>query len=210
MLDKLFTLGFKELETSILMLRANQLQADRAFVLVVDIQEKLLPAILHHESIVFAGCKLLEVACVFNLPVIATEQYPQGLGKTESRTATCIERCHAQMFEKATFSVCDEPEVRAAINQINRPQVIVIGIEAHVCVQQSALDLCAQDYDVFVCADAIGSRGKTDYEISLSRMRQEGAYVTTVESVLFEMCNRCDTHEFKDMLKVIKAMPPAN
>ncbi len=192
------------------MLRANQLQADRAFVLVVDIQEKLLPAIRNHESIVYASCKLLEVVSVFKLPVIVTEQYLQGLGTTVSKITSCLEKCKTQTLEKATFSVCDEPVVRAAINKIDRPQAIVIGIEAHVCVQQSVLDLCAQDYDVFVCADAIGSRGQTDYEVSLSRMRQEGAYVTTVESVLFEMCNRCDTDDFKNMLKVIKAMPPSS
>ncbi len=191
------------------MLRANQLQADRAFVLVVDIQEKLLPAILHHEFVVSASCKLLNAVSVFKLPVIVTEQYPQGLGKTDARIVSCLEKCIAQTLEKATFSVCDEPTVRSAINKLDKPQVIVIGIEAHVCVQQSTLDLCAQDFDVFVCADAISSRGNTDYKISLARMRQEGAIVTTVESVLFEMCNRCDNDEFKNMLKVIKAMPPA-
>ncbi len=191
------------------MLRANQLQADRAFVLVVDIQEKLLPAIDHHQRVVSSSCKLLQGTSVFNLPVIATEQYPKGLGTTEATIAACLEQSHAQTFEKMTFSVCDEPTVRTAVNNLDRPQAIVIGIEAHVCVQQTTLDLLAQDFDVFVCADAIGSRGQTDYQCALDRMRQEGAFVTTVESVLFEICNRCDTAQFKDMLNVIKAMPPA-
>ena len=83
-----------------------------------------------------------------------------------------------------------------------------MGIEAHVCVQQTVLDLVTMDYDVFVCADGIGSRSDFDYDVALHRMRQEGAFVTTVEAVLFELCNRCDTDEFKAMLEVIKASPP--
>jgi isochorismate hydrolase len=191
-------------------LRANKLDVDRAFVLVIDIQERLLPSIRHHERVLAVSRKLLDAVRVFELPVLATEQYPKGIGRTDASIGRCLEASGAKVVEKLTFSAWDEPAVREAILAIDRPQVILIGIEAHVCVQQTALDLISRDYDVFVCADAIGSRGRLDYEHSLERMRQEGAWVTTVESVLFELCNRCGTPEFKAMLEVIKEVPPAD
>ncbi|MGD2107972.1 MAG: hydrolase [Phycisphaerae bacterium] len=192
------------------MWRANQLDVDRAFVLVIDIQQKLLPAIRHNERLVATCRKLLDAARIFDLPVLATQQYPKGIGPTDPAIARCLDAAGATTVDKLTFSAWGETAVREAILAIDRPQVILLGIEAHVCVQQTALDLVSRDYDVFVCADAVGSRGRLDYERSLDRMRQEGASVTTVESVLFELCNRCDTPQFKAMLEVIKDTPPAN
>ena len=189
------------------MLRANQLDVDRAFVFVIDVQEKLLPAIRHHTHIIQATRKLLEGVRVFGLPVLATEQYPKGLGHTDKTIRRCLDVSQATLIEKPTFSAYGEPPVREAILALDRPQVIVAGIEAHVCVQQTVLDLVTTDYDVFVCADAVGSRAKLDYKQSLDRMRQEGAWVTTVEAVLFELCNRCGTERFRAMLEVIKASP---
>jgi len=188
--------------------RANQLDVDRAFVLVIDVQAKLLPAIRRHQRVVAAAVKLLNGARVFELPVIATEQYPKGLGATEASIRQCLSNVRASVLEKSTFSAWTEPAVREAVIALDRSQIILVGIEAHVCVQQTALDLVSRDYDVYVCADAIGSRGKVDYERSLERIRQEGAWVTTVESVLFECCHRCDTERFKAMIEVIKASPP--
>lgn len=189
--------------------RANQLDVDRAFVLVIDVQEKLLPMIRAHEGVVQAGRKLLDATRIFALPVIATEQYPKGIGPTEASIRQSLGESRVVVLEKSTFSAWTEPAVREAIVGLDRPQAIVMGIEAHVCVQQTVLDLVSRDYDVFVCADAIGSRGKIDYKRALDRMRQEGAWVTTVESVLFELCHRCDTPRFKAMIEIIKAYPPA-
>ena len=190
------------------MLRGDQLDADLAFALVIDLQEKLLRTIGDHQRVITAAAKLLDGVRIFDLPVLATEQYPQGLGPTHGSIRGRLDSCGATVLVKATFSACDEEPVRRAIRAIDRPQVILIGIEAHVCVQQTALDLRAMDYDVFVCADAVGSRGRLDYDFALQRMRQAGALVTTVESALFELCNRCDTERFKAMIKVIKAAPP--
>lgn len=190
------------------MIRAQQLDADRAMVLVIDLQEKLLPFVLRSAQVQTATCKLLEGVRVFGLPVVATEQYPKGIGRTVVPVRKRLEGCGATILEKPTFSACGEAPIREAMRQIDRPQVIIVGIEAHVCVQQTALDLRAMDYDVFLCADAVSSRGRLDLEQALHRMRQEGAFVTTVESTLFELCNRCDTIHFKEMLEVIKAYPP--
>lgn len=191
------------------MMRANQLDPDRAFLLVIDLQEKLLPLIEHRERVIACGRKLIDGARVFELPVLVTEQNPGGIGRTEAQIQECLEASRSTILEKVTMSAWAQADVREGILAIDRPQVIMIGIEAHVCVQQTALDMVSRDYDVYVCADAIGSRGRLDYERSLERMRQDGVWVTTVESVLFELCYRCDTPRFKAMLEVIKKTPPA-
>lgn len=191
------------------MLRHDGLDSDRAIVLVIDLQVKLLPLIRHHERIVLCARKLIEGTRVFGVPVLVTEQYPKGLGATDSRLAPSLAMVQAAMVEKPTFSACGTDGVRQALLAADRTQVIITGVESHVCVQQSALDLRAMEYEVFVCADAVGSRGGLDHDAALQRMRQAGVHVTTVESVLFELCQRCDTDRFKAMLEVIKAYPPA-
>ena len=192
------------------MIRANQLDIDRALVLVIDLQAQLLPTIGRHGTIVTATCKLLEGTSVFSLPVLATEQCSKGIGHTVPEVRRRLKALDARVFEKNTFSACDDPNIGEALRRIDRPQAIIAGIEAHICGQQTALDLRTMDYDVFVCADAVGCRGRVDYEQGLHRMRQAGVLVTTVESVLFELCDRCDTDRFKGMLEVIKAHPPAD
>ncbi len=189
-------------------MRPDQLVPARACVVVIDVQEKLLPLIRHHERVIEACLKLLRGTRVFSLPVVATEQYPQGLGGTVTPVREALDAAQARVLEKPTFSAWADPGFREAMIALDRPQVIVVGIEAHVCVQQTTLDLLSRDYDVFVCADAIGSRGRRDYKRALERLRQAGALVTTVESVLFELCHRCDTPAFKGLLEVIKASPP--
>ncbi len=189
---------------------ANQLQVDRACVLVIDLQEKLLPLVRDRQRVISACRKLLDGVRVFELPVLATEQYPKGLGPTQDTVRIGLEANRATMLEKPTFSGWAHPAVREALAGLDRPQVVMAGIEAHVCIQQTALDLVAGNYQVYVCADAIGSRGRMDFEFALQRMEHEGVFVTTVESVLFELCGRCDTPRFKRMLEVIKATPPVD
>jgi isochorismate hydrolase len=170
------------------MLRADQLDIERAMVLVIDVQEKLLPLIVGGERVIAAGWKLLDGARVFELPVLVTEQYPKGWDR-RTRPSSGPTRKSGQRAEKPTFSAWADMKVREALLAIDRPQIIMTGIETHVCVQQTALDLRSRDYDVFVCADAVGSRGRVDHEVALDRMRQAAVWVTTVESVLFELCH---------------------
>jgi isochorismate hydrolase len=190
------------------MLRADRLDADRAMVLVIDIQEKLIPFIRHKERVLEAAARLLKGTRVFGLPVLATEQYPKGIGPTVPLIKTLLDENGAPIIEKAAFSSCGEETVREALRAIDRPQVLIVGIECHVCVQQTALDLIAMDYQVFVCADGAGSRGRADYERALLRMQHAGAAVTTVESALFELCERSGTESFRALLEVIKSSPP--
>lgn len=184
--------------------RPELLEADRAMVLVIDLQEKLLPLIRKRDKIIAAARKLIEGAKIFDLPVLVTEQYPKGIGRTDEELHDCLAVCGVNTLEKAAFSAWGEGRVREALLGIDRPQVIITGIETHVCVQQAALDLRSRDYEVFVCADAVGSRGSLDHKTALHRMRHAGIIVTTVESVLFELCGRCDAPRFKPMLELIK------
>lgn len=192
------------------MYRADQLDIDRASVLVIDLQEKILALVHNHEEILRTVKKLLDGTNLFDIPTLATEQYPKGIGPTHKSILHTLNEYKIDILEKPTFSAWSHPPVREAILQMDRPQVIVVGIETHVCIQQTVLDLLSRDYDVFVCADAMGSRGQVDHEQSLQRMSHAGAFVTTVESVLFELCHRIDTEKFKDMLEVIKSTPPEN
>jgi len=202
------TLGRDALETTVF-LRPDQLDVDRACVLVIDVQQKLLPLITDAAQIVAAARLLLEGARIFKVPVIATEQYVKGLGHTVEPLWELLQSGGATVLEKLAFSACGEPSVRDALLAIDRPQVVLAGIEAHVCVQQTALDLHRQDYGVFVCADATGSRRTLDAHVALERLRHAGVVVTTAESVLFELCNRCDTPDFKRMIELIKGSSAA-
>jgi len=187
--------------------RAGQLDADRAFALVIDVQEKLTPLVRDHRRVVDAVCRLLRGVRIFSVPIVVTEQYPRGIGPTVTAVTEWTAASGATLIEKPTFSAWAHAAARGAIVALDRPQAILVGIESHVCVQQTALDLRSRDYDVFVCADAIGARGAVDHDLALERMRREGVCVTSVESVLFELCGRCDAPRFKDMLEVIKSAP---
>lgn len=187
------------------MLNARRLDPDRAMLLVIDFQEKLLPRIDGCERMMQAARLLIRGVSIFELPVVVTEQYPKGLGSTDAALARDLEDAGAEFKEKMTFSSCGDRAVRTKLRELDREQIIVSGIETHVCVQQTTLDLLSMEYQVFVCADAVGSCRKTDYSFSLDRMLQAGAVMTTAESVLFELCGQCGTPRFKTLIELIKA-----
>ncbi|MEE9296453.1 MAG: hydrolase [Phycisphaerae bacterium] len=187
------------------MMNATRLDPDRAALLVIDMQAKLLGLIEDRNRIVEASGMLIGGAGLFELPVLVTEQYPQGIGPTDSELSAELKRVGAEVLCKTTFSACGDQAVRVRLREIDREQIILCGIETHVCVQQTAMDLLTMDYQVFVCADAVGSRGHLDYDTALHRMRRAGAAVTTVEAVLFELCQECGTPRFKAMLEIIKS-----
>jgi len=191
-------------------IRHDQLDVDRAMLLVIDIQEKILALVNGRERVVANSRKMIEAAKVLGIPVLATEQYPKGLGHTVAPLHEALLEVQAQVIEKPAFSCWAEPAVREAILKLDRTQVIVIGIETHVCVQQTVLDLLSRDYTTFVCSDAVGGRGVLNHSIALDRMRHAGAAITTVEAVMFELCGRTDIPRFKPMLEIIKASPPVD
>jgi nicotinamidase-related amidase len=172
--------------------------------MVIDLQDKLVPLVRNSKRVVASAGTLLDGARLFDLPVIATEQYPGGLGHSVDPIARRIWDRGGKFHEKFTFSGWSDQGVRDAILALDRPQAILAGIETHICVQQTALDLASREYEVFVCADAVSSRRKLDEKHALHRMRSEGIRVSSVECVMFELCRRCDSQQFKNMLELIK------
>ncbi len=188
---------------------AAKLNRDQAMLLVIDVQTKLLPHVEDHEQTVAAIATLLQAAPILGVPVMATVQYVKGLGPTEDRLADLLQQQGIEQIEKAAFSVCCDGPIRLRLAEMNRSQAIVAGIEAHVCVEQTVLDLLASGVQPFVCVDAVSSRYGLDLDVSLNRMQAAGAVITTVEAVLFELCNISGTPEFKELLKLVKSFDEA-
>ncbi len=182
-------------------IRSNELLSRRdSKLLIVDVQEKLLPHIPVSEKLIDNCRRLIQAAAVFEVPVSATEQYPKGLGPTVPELVELL----GDIPEKLRFSCAEVLNWGPAASQaVDRDKVVVAGIEAHVCVQQTALDLLSQGFRVFVPADAVASRHKLDWKFALRRLADSGAVVTTTESVLFEWCEVAGTAEFKQISKLV-------
>jgi nicotinamidase-related amidase len=176
------------------------LSAANSRLLIVDVQDKLLPPISNGPRLVHNCRRLIDGAKIVSVPVYGTEQYPQGLGPTTAELATRM----GPRVDKLIFScaaVLGWGQAADATDE--REQVVVAGMETHVCVMQTVLDLIAGGFRVYVPVDAVGSRGELDAKIALERMAASGATLTTVESVLFEWCERAGTPEFKQIQKLI-------
>lgn len=178
-------------------LRSTELMSREASrLLVVDVQEKLLPTIAGAEKLVAKCRRLIEGAKLLSVPVFVTEQYPKGLGPTAAALAELVPDRPA----KLRFSCAEVLQWGPAAEQAdNRHQVVVCGMETHVCVLQTCLDLVALGYQVFVAADAVASRNEFDWKTALDRMASSGVIVCTMESVLFEWCSVAGSPEFKTM-----------
>jgi len=178
------------------------LRRSAAGLLVVDIQERLLPAMFERERVVAQALRLVRGASVLRLPVFATEQYRKGLGATVPEVAETIPGFAP--FEKLTFSAWGQPELAHAVRSRGITDLLVCGIEAHVCVCQTALDLREAGLRSFVVADATSSRSVENWRLGLDRMRQGGVAVVSTEMALFELLERAGTDEFKAMLALVR------
>lgn len=178
------------------------LRADDALLLIVDVQEKLLPAMQDPEALTRRCRILLEGARALGVPVLVSEQYPRGLGHTVGELKAVAS--DVPVFEKMTFSCVGHEGLLDAIEEVNRDQIVVAGIEAHICVLQTALDLIEQGAQVHVPADAVASRREDHCRIALERMRASGVVITTVESVLFEMLGIAGTEAFKTISRLVR------
>jgi nicotinamidase-related amidase len=178
---------------------------DDSALLVVDVQEKLIGFIPQHERIVWNIRRLIDGAKVLGVPVLATEQYPQGLGPT---TKVLAERL-GEIPSKLTFSCGGCGELFKQLSEQGIYKILVVGIECHVCVQQTVLDLLGEAFQVYVAVDAVGSRFDVDYQTALRRMDSSGATLTTTEAALFEWCEVSGTPEFKQISALVRETPPA-
>lgn len=177
---------------------------DDTALLVIDVQDRLLPAISGRDHIVWNIRRLIDGAQVLGLDVAATEQYPKGLGATAPILAERL----GEIPSKLMFSCRECEEIFTKFSKNGRHKVLVCGIESHVCVQQTVLDLMGEGFRVYVAVDAVGSRHELDYQTALRRMETAGATLTTTEAALFEWCEVAGTAEFKQISRLVREEPP--
>lgn len=177
-------------------------QAEKSAFLLVDVQERLLPAMAEGAAVVERAAILLQAAAALGVPVLASEQYPQGLGPTVPALKALLP-ADADMA-KLHFSCAADPQIAGRLKALARPQVVLAGIEAHVCVLQTALGLQAQGYAPFVVADATSSRAIANRDAGLARMREAGVGIVTTEMVVFEWLGQAGTPAFKTLSKLIR------
>jgi len=170
--------------------------------LVIDMQEKLFPHIDQNQILMRNTTILLKGLESLGISVIFTEQYPVGLGPTLQEFKTHI--THFKPVEKISFSCCDEETFLDELKYSGKKNIILCGVEAHVCVLQTVLDLLKRSYIPVVIADCVSSRKRDDKIIALERMRQEGAVISSYESILFELARIAGTDTFKTISKLVK------
>jgi nicotinamidase-related amidase len=175
---------------------------EKTALVLIDIQEKILSVMKDPDKVVNNTLKLIKGFKVLNIPIFYTEQYPKGLGATAAPLLEELEGLSP--IQKMSFSCSGAGNFFTRLYDNNATQVVIAGIESHVCVQQTVLDLLANNFQVNVAADAVSSRNVTDYNFALDRMRHHGAEITTAEAILFELLNESGTEEFKQISKIIK------
>ena len=175
-------------------------RADTA-ILIVDMQERLMPVIDQAESVITNVNLLIKGAEILDLPLLITEQYPQGLGHTDARV---LQPEGTEVIEKISFSCMDAEGLYEKLEANNINTLIVAGIEAHICVLQTVLDLVEESFEVHVVADAISSRAPHNKELAIERMRSVGAFICSTEMILFQLLGKAGTEEFKQISKLVK------
>ena len=178
------------------------LSKDNALLVNVDIQERLVPAMKVKDKVIANTLHLIEAAKLLNIPLLVTEQYPKGLGRTVKEIADVLPEYAP--IEKITFSCCGEQAFLDAVAAAGRTHVILAGMETHVCVLQTCIDLLRSGYHVHAAADAICSRTKENYRLALEFMRDAGAVITCTESILFQLLEKAGSEEFRTISKRIK------
>ena len=176
------------------------IKPDKSALLVIDVQERLLPAVHQSETVEQAVCDLINVAEQLDVPILYSEQYPKGLGPTCDKVAEALPDA-AVRLEKLTFSCAADAQCNQQIKAVDRSQIIICGMETHVCVLQTALELKADGLEVFVVADAVSSRTEQSKQLGLARMRQAGIEVVSKEMVIFEWLERAGTESFRSISK---------
>jgi nicotinamidase-related amidase len=199
------SLGTAAFPTDTVDLARQPLQADQCALIVVDIQEKLLPPIFNKDELVKNTQLLVRLANILELPVIVTTQYVKGLGPTIPEIASLLG--HTPQIDKMQFSCFGSNEFRSALKSVpgNRNTLLVCGMEAHICVMQTVLGALNDGYLVHVATDAIGSRVRWNWDIGIDRIRAAGAVISTTEMMIYELLRSSGTPQFKEMLPYLKA-----
>jgi len=175
---------------------------DKTAALIIDVQERLFPHIQDHDVLVSNMGILIRGLQIMEIPLMVTQQYSKGLGKTIDPVEKLF--MPFKPIEKTAFSCCDEPGIMAAMERTGKDFIILAGIESHVCVLQTTLDLLERGFKPVVIEDCISSRKADDKDTAIHRMRQEGAIITSYESILFELCRFSGSPEFKQISSLVK------
>ncbi len=176
--------------------------AEESVGLIIDMQERLYPHIHNHEQLTKNTAILIEGLKAIGIKIMATEQYTKGLGFTIAPLKELMS--DIEITEKQAFSCCDEPNFYEDLSYEAPRFVIIAGIETHVCVLQTTIDLIDNGYRPVVVEDCVGSRNPHDKDMAIERLRKEGAIITTYESVLFELLRYSGTDTFKKISKLVK------
>lgn len=180
------------------------LDARQCALVVIDIQEKLLPAVLNREELVRNSRMLIRLATVLEIPTLLTTQYSRGLGMTVPEIAGLLPRVKA--FDKVEFGCFGNEEFRTALRELpgHKTTVLLCGMESHICVMQTALGALENGYMVHVASDAVGSRTDWNWRLGLERMESAGCVISSTEMMMYELLRRSGTAQFKEMLAYIK------
>jgi nicotinamidase-related amidase len=178
------------------------IQSDQSLLLVIDAQERLVPAIFEGFRLSANIVRLLTAARRLGVPSLATEQYPRGLGRTLPELAALIPP--ENVIEKIHFSCMSEPGFDAQLKAAGRKQLLVTGMEAHICILQSVLEMQQAGYDIFVVDDATGSRAPENDRLAKARISRAGIPIVSTEMVIFEWVRRADVECFKELSSLIK------
>jgi len=184
------------------------LRASQAALLVCDVQERFRPILCGGESAVAATRLAVRGACALDVPVVVTEQYPKALGRTVPEVRECLPD-GTRTYEKLRFSMCTE-DVREELRRLQVSSVLLCGVEAHVCVVQTALDLLRAGVDVHLLVDAVTSQRSLDRAVAVRRMLRAGCVPTTVEMALFEMLGEASGDTFKAISKLVREGRPSS
>ena len=172
-------------------------------LLIVDVQKKLLPHIAENEALVWNLGRLVQGAALLEIPIHVTEQYPKGLGATIDEIKSALP-ADTKYHEKRMFSARECSALWEDLKSANTKNVLLVGIETHVCVLQTAMDLMSSGFNVFVCIDAVGSRFEEDFMTAMQRMETSGAVLVSTEMALFEWCESADSPVFKKISRIVQ------
>jgi nicotinamidase-related amidase len=182
---------------------------DDAVLVIIDEQERLTVAMEHLEPVLASAVRLIRTAALVGLPIVVTRQYPKGLGDVDPTLAQHVGVAQAAgakvtLVDKVTFDCFGEPAFAETVGRSGRRQLILAGMETHICVAQTALSALREGFDVHVVGDACCSRDGASHGLALSRLRAAGAVVTATESVMYELVGQAATDEFRSLLTIVK------
>ncbi len=184
------------------MIMKQNINPDNSLLLLVDIQEKFRKVIPNLDEVISNSAKLIKSFNILKIPIIVTEQYPQGLGGTVQELKELLEE--HDHIEKISFDCFRNQDFIKKLKEKNKQNLIICGIETHICVTQTVLSALENKFNVYLIADAVSSRKKTDYEISLKKMQAEGAKLASTEMIIFQMMKDSKDNNFKEISNIVK------